>query len=114
MTIPNKRRVLLVGATGMLGSAIVEAVLGRSELRLRALMRPREPDAAAALRARGVEIAEGDVMTPSSLPAAVEGIDVVVSALGNDPHMFVPGHQNLVEAAERAGGEPIGSVRLLL
>ena len=103
MTIPNKRRLFLVGATGMLGSAIVEAVLGRSELSLRALMRPGEPDAAAALRARSVEIAEGDVMTPSSLPAAVEGVDVVVSALGNDPHIFVPGHQNLIDAAERAG-----------
>ena len=66
-------------------------------------MRPGDPDAAAALRARGVEIAEGDVMTPSSLSAAVEGVDVVVSALGNDPHIFVPGHQNLIDAAGRAG-----------
>lgn len=103
MTVPNRRRVLLVGATGMLGSAIVEAVLRRSELSLRVLTRPGKPDAAAALRARGVEIAEGDVMTPSSLPATVEGVDVVVSALGNDPHVFVPGHQNLIDAAERAG-----------
>jgi uncharacterized protein YbjT (DUF2867 family) len=102
-TMPTKRRVLLVGATGMLGSAIVDAVLGRSQLSLRVLTRPGKPDAAASLRTRGVEIAEGDVMTPSGLHAAVEGVDVVVSALGNDPHMFGPGHQNLIDAAERAG-----------
>jgi len=103
MNGPIKCRVLLVGATGMLGSAIREAVLERPELTLRVLMRPGKPDAAEALRARGVEIAEGDVLNSSSLPAAVEGIDVIVSALHNDPRVFVPGHQNLIDAAEGAG-----------
>lgn len=103
MTIPDKRRVLLVGATGMLGSAIVEAVLGRPELSLRVLTRHGKSAATAALHARGAEIVEGDVMIPSSLPPAVQGVDVVVSALGNEPDMFVPGHQNLIEAAERSG-----------
>ena len=39
MTILSKRRVLLVGASGMLGSAIVEAVLARPELSLRGRLR---------------------------------------------------------------------------
>ncbi len=105
MSAVTKRRVLLVGASGMLGGAITKAVLERADLTLRVLMRSGKPEAAAVLRAAGVEIAEGDVMDPSSLAGAVEGIDVVVSALPNDPNVFVDGHRNLVEAADRAGVE---------
>jgi hypothetical protein len=103
MKASTNHRVLLVGATGMLGRAIVKAILERPDIILRVLMRPGKPEADTGLRARGVEIAEGDVLNPSSLPAAMEGIDVVVSALHNDPKVFLAGHENLVETAERSG-----------
>lgn len=104
MSTGTQRQVLLVGASGMLGGAIMKAVLERAGLALRVLMRPGKPGVSAVLRAAGVESTEGDVMDPSSLAAAVEGIDVVVSALPNDPNIFVDGHRNLVEAADRARG----------
>ncbi len=99
------RQVLLIGATGMLGGAILEALLNRETLHVRALLRPGKPGVAESLKARGVEVAEGDVMDPKSLPSAMEGIDVAVVALHNDPNLFVPGHKNLIDAAEAAGVE---------
>ncbi len=103
MASNQKRRVLLVGATGMLGGEIADAILSRSDLVLRALVRPGKAEAAAALRGRGAEIAEGDVADAASLAPAMAGVDVIVCALPNDPRVFVPGHRNLLDAAERAG-----------
>lgn len=102
MNAATQRRVLLVGATGMLGTAIAQAILARPELRLRVLMRPGKPQAAAALHAQGAEVAEGDALDPSTLPPAMRDVDVVVSTLHNDPKVFVPGHRHLIDAAERA------------
>lgn len=101
--IESRRTVLLVGATGMLGGAILDALLQSLNVQVRALLRPGKPEVAAKLRERGIEIAEGDVLSPATLPAAMDSVDVVVSALHNDPRLFVPGHANLIEAADKAG-----------
>lgn len=102
MTDSNKRKVLLVGATGMLGSNILDALLERG-LSVRALLRPGKAEVEERLRSRGVEVTRGDALDPSSLPAAMEGIDVVVTALHNDPNIFVDAHRNLIRAAEEVG-----------
>jgi nucleoside-diphosphate-sugar epimerase len=99
---PN-RSVLLVGATGMLGTAITEAILSRPDLWLRVLVRPGKPDVAQAFRNQGVEVVEGDASDPASLSAAVRGVNVIVCALPNDPRIFVDGHRHLIEAGEQAG-----------
>ena len=101
----TKQTVLLVGASGMLGSAIANAVLDKGAANLRALMRGADSDSAKlqSFKDRGVELVEGDVMKPKTLGAAVNGVDVVISAIGNDPQSFVPGQRNLLEAAEKAG-----------
>lgn len=67
-------RNLITGATGLLGSHVAEALIARGE-HVRALVRPGAD--AAHLRALGVELAEGDLDDPPSLPRAVEGADVV-------------------------------------
>ena len=101
----SKRTVLLVGATGMLGSSILEALLAKGGFNVRTLLRPGKPEVVSKLQARGVETFEGDAMQPATLPGAMQGVDVVVSALHNDPRIFVPGHENLIAAAEAAGVE---------
>jgi uncharacterized protein YbjT (DUF2867 family) len=88
----------------MLGGSILEALLAK-QLAVRVLMRPGKPDVEAGLRQRGVDIAHGDVLDSSSLPAAMRDVRVVVSSLNNNPDMFVQGHRRLLEAAEHAAVE---------
>ena len=60
----NDSPVVVVGATGMLGRQVVDALLSRGK-RVRALVRPASD--ATALTKAGVEIARGDMMEPASL-----------------------------------------------
>lgn len=96
------KTVLIVGASGMLGGTILDALLSSGKHNLRALVRPEKKDFAKQLEARGVDAAFADAMDASTLPDAMKGVDIVISALGNDPATFVPSHANLIEAAEKA------------
>jgi nucleoside-diphosphate-sugar epimerase len=98
----EKVHVLLIGASGMLGGSILDACLEAGH-KMRVLLRAGKPELEESLKEKGVEILHGDVLQPETLPKAMEGIDVVVSTLHNDPGLFVPGHKNLIEAAELAG-----------
>src|SRR5712691_4764162 len=65
---------LLTGASGLLGSHIAQTLSERGE-RVRALVRPGSD--VAFLRRLGVELVEGDLLVPASLPRAVSGADIV-------------------------------------
>ncbi|HEX2142537.1 MAG TPA: NmrA family NAD(P)-binding protein, partial [Candidatus Limnocylindria bacterium] len=70
--------ILVCGATGLLGSRIVDRLRER-DVPVRALVRPRTD--ATALEAVGAEIARGDVRDTASLRAAVQGVSSVVSTV---------------------------------
>jgi uncharacterized protein YbjT (DUF2867 family) len=103
---------LVVGATGALGGRVANR-LARRDLPVRALVRPDHD--AAALRAAGVEVAHGDLMKPETLPAALAGVDSVLTTanaigrlLAGDRSTSIAGvdrdgNAALVTAAERAG-----------
>jgi nucleoside-diphosphate-sugar epimerase len=65
---------VITGATGLLGSHVAEQLVARGE-RVRALVRAGSDTSF--LRPLGVELAEGDLGVPESLPRAAEGADVV-------------------------------------
>jgi nucleoside-diphosphate-sugar epimerase len=65
---------VITGATGLLGSHVAEQLVERGE-RVRALVRPTSDTTF--LRSLGVELVEGDLAKPQTLPRAVEGTDVV-------------------------------------
>src|SRR5207245_4735193 len=103
--------ILVVGATGELGSAIVRRLLGRGE-RVRALVR-KSSDASRVqeLRGAGAETVEGDLKDPASLQRACAGIETVVTT-ANSARRGPPdtvetvddkGNAALVEAAKKAG-----------
>lgn len=70
--------ILIAGATGHLGTALVELLtLHRERVRLLT----RDPSRARGLFARDIELVTGDVCKPSSLAAALDGVETVVSAL---------------------------------
>ncbi|MFF7458127.1 condensation domain-containing protein [Kitasatospora sp. NPDC008115] len=68
--------VLLTGATGGVGAAILQELLAQGRP-VRALARP---ESAHLVSGAGVEVAEGDLADPDSLRRAVEGADTVVHA----------------------------------
>jgi nucleoside-diphosphate-sugar epimerase len=68
-------RILVTGATGKVGSRLVPWLLEGND-RVRVLV--RQPEQGDALRARGVEVAVGDLLEPDTITPAVAGIDAIV------------------------------------
>ncbi len=100
--------VLVVGATGNLGSRVTKALVQRGK-RVCALVRPSTD--ASALTSLGVEVRRGDLTKPATLPPALEGVDALVtSAIGyslRKPEdslqaVDLEGNRNLVDAARKA------------
>ncbi|MER5669562.1 SDR family oxidoreductase, partial [Streptomyces mirabilis] len=99
--------VLVVGATGSLGSKVVDELLKRGK-NVRALVRPASD--AGRLESRGVQIVRGDMLDVDSLVAAMTGADAVVTTAagytrgGKNAHdIDTLGNANLAEAAHRTG-----------
>ena len=93
-------RTLVAGATGSLGLRICEELAGRGS-RVRALVRPT---AAAPRKERllelGVELVEGDLERPETLPAALAGVDRVVTTASVFP---VDPRVDAIDRVDRAG-----------
>src|SRR5947209_164000 len=103
--------VLVVGATGLLGSAVCHKLLERGE-KVRALARvTRRQQTGRALRSSGVELSTGDLKDPASTSAACEGVHSVISTASSTlsrqagdsiGSVDTAGQLNLVHAAQRA------------
>jgi nucleoside-diphosphate-sugar epimerase len=101
---------LVTGATGLLGSHIVEKLIERGQS-VRALVRPSSDTRL--LESWGVELAYGDVTDRASLSEAFKGVTTVyhsaaaVGDWGSWKKYFVPvtigGTQNMIDAARREG-----------
>lgn len=102
--------ILVTGASGFVGSAVVRALLARGET-VRVLV--RRSSARRNVAGLDVEIVEGDLLDPATLPAAVAGCKGVFHVAADyrlwtrDPDaMFranVAGSRAIVEAAVAAG-----------
>jgi len=103
---PNDGRPILVtGATGRQGGAVLRHLLERGLL-VRALTRNPDGRAALALAARGVEIAAGDMDDRSSLERAMRGVHGVYSVqdfLSSGAQREVRQGINVADAALAAG-----------
>ncbi|MFY0578938.1 SDR family oxidoreductase [Cystobacter fuscus] len=99
--------ILVTGATGQLGSAVVHRLLERTAgADIAALA--RDESKARALAARGVSVRVGDYDDTAALDRAMAGVDRVLLIAGNTPQRRVQQHQNVIDAARRAGVGLIG------
>lgn len=98
-------RILVTGGSGVVGGAVVRALLARGE-RVRSLARGDYP----ALRALGVDTVRGDLADLETVEHAVVGCDAVVHAaakadLSLDPRPFISanvvGTANVIAACRR-------------
>jgi len=101
--------VLVVGATGNLGSRIAHCLVEGGQADLRLLVRSLKPsdrrkkEILGELVARGADLVEGDLTSPETLALALAGVDVVVSAVQGGRDVIVNGQVALAEAAASAG-----------
>jgi uncharacterized protein YbjT (DUF2867 family) len=101
----ERGKILVVGATGRVGGAAVEELLGAG-FEVRALVRRVEKGAR--LRSLGAEVVVGDATAPDTLGLAVRGCSGILSALGAGPGRGAPeaieyrGNLNLLSAARSA------------
>lgn len=106
--------ILVVGATGQLGTAIVRKLAAQrgTERPIRAFVRPTA-NYRHLLEVPGVELAFGDLRAPESIEAACEGVETVVATANGtaprDGSRFEPveddGYAELIDACERRGVE---------
>jgi NADH dehydrogenase len=103
-------RVLVAGASGQLGSAVVRK-LAAAGVPVRALARNREKLAALAVSLPGVEVAAVDLLNLSALTEACRGVGQIVGTANNNMGKGPTGpgkidltaYQNLCAAARNAG-----------
>jgi len=99
--------ILVTGGTGFIGPYVVHALRAR-EVPVRALV--REERRGSRLAAWGAELAVGDVTEPTSLRAAMAGVDAVVHLVAiikgtraEFERIMAQGTRDLVAAAREAG-----------
>ena len=94
--------ILITGATGHLGSATITSLLKKlPPAQIAALV--RDESKAAGLAALGVSIRVGSYDDPASLDQAMWGIEKVLLIAGTDEAKRLQQHQNVVNAAKKAG-----------
>ncbi len=99
--------ILLVGATGKLGSRIASHLLEQVDTKVRLLVRdadsPSKREALKTLLNHGAAVLEGDLSDHTSLDLATQGVDVIVSAVQGGPDVIIGGQVALAEAGKRNG-----------
>ena len=103
--VNEDRTVLVTGATGRQGGAVVRHMLPKG-WKLRALTRNTSNHAAQELASKGIELMQGDLEDPASLLRAVQGVYGIYSvqdfwAVG--ARREVQQGKNLGDAAKKAG-----------
>lgn len=91
-------RILVTGATGYIGAAVVDALkrAGHQVLGL-----ARSDEARSKLAAKGVQAVQGDLKDPAGLAAAVKDVDAVLwTATSNDKNVDAPAVAAVADALQ--------------
>lgn len=98
---------LVTGATGPLGSAVVDQLLTRVDASEVAVL-VRDESRAVALASKGVRVCIGDYDDVAALDRAFAGVDRVLLVPGTDAERRVQQHQNVIDASVRTGVSVFG------
>src|SRR3954454_7174116 len=75
----DTKTILVIGATGHQGNAVIQALKKRPEFKIRGFVRDPRSKEAQALTRQGVELAQGDLDDFASLEKAMQGVYGVFS-----------------------------------
>jgi NAD(P)H dehydrogenase (quinone) len=99
--------IIVTGANGRLGRAIVEGLLDRVPAESIAVS-VRDPEKARGLTERGIRVRRGDFTDPASLAHAFEGASqVLIVSADTSGEAAVRQHRTAIEAAKAAGARRI-------
>ena len=99
--------ILVTGATGHLGAATIDSLLQKLPASQIAGL-ARDENKATALQKRGVAVRLSNYDDVASLDQAMQGIDKVLLIAGTDEARRVQQHQNVLDAAQKAGVQWLG------
>lgn len=94
-------KIAVAGATGKLGTLVIDALLSRGAPADSLVALGRSPQKLEALAAKGVETRAADYNAAHTLVAALEGVDRLLLISGSDVGHRIPQHENVVNAARR-------------
>lgn len=94
--------ILITGATGQLGTAVIHQLLEKSSANeIVALV--RDETKAEDLNSKGIHIRVGHYDDPDSLDRAMQGVTKVLLIAGTDEQKRLRQHKNVMDAAKKAG-----------
>jgi NAD(P)H dehydrogenase (quinone) len=94
--------ILITGATGHLGTAVIQTLLTKTPAN-QIVAFVRDEAKAADLKEKGVIIRIGDYNDTEALDRAMQGVEKVLLIAGGDAPNGLQQHQNVVDAAKKAG-----------
>ncbi|CAK7237131.1 hypothetical protein SBRCBS47491_009872 [Sporothrix bragantina] len=92
-----QKLIVVIGATGGQGGAVVAAYVNNPNWKIRGISRNPGSDKAKALTAQGVEVVKADLDDLASLQKAFEGAHVIFGLTDYYEHFFTKGHEKSVE-----------------
>ncbi|KAI9147327.1 putative hscarg dehydrogenase [Paramyrothecium foliicola] len=95
--------VTVVGATGVQGASVVEALLDNPTYTIRAITRNGQSDAAKALAAKGVSVVEADIDSIESLKAAFAGSHSIFAVTNFFETLITKGIEESMKRETRQG-----------
>jgi len=105
--------IVVTGASGQLGHLVIQSLLRRQVPASQIVAAVRTPAKAADLSAQGVQVREADYTRPDTLDAAFLGADQVLLISSSEVGQRAPQHQNVIDAARRAGVRLLAYTSLL-
>ncbi len=100
------KNILVTGATGILGNAVIETLLTAMPAQ-RIHVLSRNADKLAAMQLRGLTTFQGDYDDVASLEQAMQGVDTVLLVSAGDEGDRMQQHRNVIDAAKRTGVQAI-------
>lgn len=98
-----KNKLLITGATGSLGSKVINLLKQKTEVEnLSVLVRDEKNELAKQYKNDGIEVKIGDYANLESLKNAFKDIDVLYFVSGGDDNQRSKLHRNVVDAAKEA------------
>ena len=99
----NTGIIAVTGATGQLGRLTVDNLLRRGVPAEHIVALVRNPQKAADLAARGIDVRVADYNDPAGLATALRGIEKLLLISANEMGQRARQHRNVIEAAGRVG-----------